>query len=502
MEHVTPYEHDIFISYAHIDDTPLMDGEVGWVSEFHRALDSLIKQILGEEPTIWRDPKLQGNDIFSDKLVDTLPKAAVLVSIVSPRYVKSEWCLKELETFSGAAEPQADVCIADKSRVFKVVKTLVPHEIQPAPLDKLLGYEFFHVNPDTGKPNEFRIEFGPEAKQNYLARLYDLAYEITEFLKCIKKTGVHQVQASVKEPVFLAETSSDLIDKRDRVKSELRQLGYAVLPDQQLPYDGASLHDMLQADLERSALSIHLVGASSGFTPEGEKRSVQRLQNDIAAETSKSRGLPRLIWIPADSVPQDDRQEKFIDHLENDPKAQLGADVMRTSLEELKTIVIEKLEGQKVPASDNSSESDLTTRIYLVCDQHDFDAASKLDDYLYDQEFEVFVPVFEGSETEVREDHMDKLLSCDAIIIYQGEATDLWLSSKLRDLRKLPGYDGFRPKLATAIYAGPPDSPHKERLRSREATIIKNFQSFSAEALKPFMAAIEAGRKEAANEKR
>jgi hypothetical protein len=138
----------------------------------------------------------------------------------------------------------------------------------------------------------------------------------------------------------------------------------------------------------------------------------------------------------------------------------------------------------------------------LVCDQHDFDAASKLDDYLYDQEFEVFVPVFEGSETEVREDHMDKLLSCDAIIIYQGEATDLWLSSKLRDLRKLPGYDGFRPKLATAIYAGPPDSPHKERLRSREATIIKNFQSFSAEALKPFMAAIEAGRKEAANEKR
>jgi hypothetical protein len=175
---------------------------------------------------------------------------------------------------------------------------------------------------------------------------------------------------------------------------------------------------------------------------------------------------------------------------------------MRTSLEELKTIVIEKLEGQKAPASDNSSESDLTTRIYLVCDQHDFDAASKLDDYLYDQEFEVLLPVFEGSETEVREDHTDKLLSCDAIIIYQGEATDLWLSSKLRDFRKLPGYDGFRPKLATAIYAGPPVSRHKERLRSREAMVIKNFQSFSAEALKPFMAAIEAGRKEATNEKR
>ena len=50
-------------------------------------------------------------------------------------------------------------------------------------------------------------------------------------------------------------------------------------------------------------------------------------------------------------------------------------------------------------------------------------------------------------------------------------------------------------------YAGPPDSRHKERLRSREAMVIKNFQSFSAEALKPFMTAIEAGRKEAVNEK-
>jgi hypothetical protein len=167
---------------------------------------------------------------------------------------------------------------------------------------------------------------------------------------------------------------------------------------------------------------------------------------------------------------------------------------MRTSLEELKTIVIEKLEGQKASTSDISNENDLT-HIYLVCDQRDFDATSQLADYLYDQEFEVLLPVFEGDETEVREDHTDKLLSCDAIIIYQGVATDLWLSSKLRDLRKLPGYGGFRPKLATAIYTGPPDSPHKERFRSREAMVIKNFQSFSAEALKPFMTAIEAGRK-------
>jgi hypothetical protein len=253
---------------------------------------------------------------------------------------------------------------------------------------------------------------------------------------------------------------------------------------------------MLQVDMDRCALSIHLVGANAGFTPEGDRRSILRLQNDIAAESSRNRGLARLIWIADDGVPQDDRQEKFIDHLQNDPQAQLGADVMRTSLEELKTIMLDKLEGRKVSAHDIPSENDLI-HIYLVCDQRDFDATSQMVDFLYDQGFEVHLPVFEGDETEVREDHTDKLLSCDAIIIYQGVATDLWLSSKLRDLRKLPGYDGFKPKLATAIYAGPPASPHKERFRSREAMVIKDFQHFSADVLQPFMTAIDVGRKDA-----
>jgi hypothetical protein len=495
MGHVTPYKNDIFISYAHIDDTPLMDGAEGWVSEFHRSLDALVKQILGDEPTIWRDPKLQGNDYFSDTLVDSLPQTAVLVSILSPRYLKSEWCLRELETFTSAAESSANVPGDDKSRIFKVVKTLVPYEIQPSPLDKLLGYEFFRVDPNTGKPHEYRIEFGPDAKQSYLAKLYDLAYEIAELLKQMQKAGGDQEQPSAKEPVFLAETSSDLNGERDRVKSELRQLGYTVLPDRQVPLDASSLREALQTDLERSALSIHLIGANAGFIPEGERRSITRLQNDMAAEHSQKRGLSRLIWIPPDLRPKNERQQKFIGFLQNDPATLLGADVLRTSLEELKTIVLDKLEAPEAPTEKNNDEDDLI-HIYLVCDQSDFDATTPLSDYLYSRGFEVLFPVFEGDESEVREDHTDKLVSSDAIIVYQGSAPDLWLSSKLRDLRKLPGYDGFKPKLSMAIYAGPPASPHKERLRTREALVIRDYQGFSPEALEPFIAAIEAGRKD------
>ncbi len=60
-------------------------------------------QLLGEKPTIWRDQKLQGSDVFDDKIVNAFREAKVMISIMSPSYMKSEWCLKELNEFYKAA---------------------------------------------------------------------------------------------------------------------------------------------------------------------------------------------------------------------------------------------------------------------------------------------------------------------------------------------------------------------------------------------------------------
>ena len=68
------FETDVFISYAHIDNLPLKEGEKGWVAKFHRALEVRLSQLLGEKPRIWRDQKLQGNDFFGEEIVDQFPK--------------------------------------------------------------------------------------------------------------------------------------------------------------------------------------------------------------------------------------------------------------------------------------------------------------------------------------------------------------------------------------------------------------------------------------------
>src|SRR4029077_17300433 len=137
------FENDVFISYAHIDDMALMEGQKGWISSFHRALDIRLGQLLGRPPRIWRDPELQGNEVFADRLVEKLPGVAILVSIISPRYMKSDWCLRELHEFIKSGNRLDGVRVGHKTRVFKIVKTPVPLDQQDPDLQHMLGYDFF-----------------------------------------------------------------------------------------------------------------------------------------------------------------------------------------------------------------------------------------------------------------------------------------------------------------------------------------------------------------------
>ncbi len=501
------FEQDIFISYAHDDDLPLMEGDKGWVSEFHQTLEALVRQISGDDIQIWRDPKLQGNDFFADTLEEALPRTAVLVSIVSPRYLKSEWCLRELTCFYKGAQNSGGLRVADKSRIFKVVKTHIPREQQPTPLGELLGYEFFRIDPNSGKPVEFRKELGPEAQQNYIAKLYDTAYEITDLLTKLHSDAL-QEQTTPLTTVYLAETTSDLRDERDRIKTELRQQGYTVLPDEPLPLNGEGFREAVSAHLERSALSIHLIGAKPGMVPEDERRSAVRLQNDVAAQFSAERGLRRIIWIrPDEGGNNKEGRGKLIEVLEVNPEAQQGADLLKSGVEELKNVINDRLrqlqleEEQKNTRSKPSSDSveaqqsdaePLTA--YLICDQCDFDATQPLADYLYDQGFDLMYPVFEGDESEIREDHMDKLASCDASVFYCGQATDLWLSSKLRDLRKLAGYREGKSRLVNAVCIAPPGASWKQRFRNRDSLVINIDADFDPQQVAPLVDAVKASR--------
>jgi len=657
------FDMDIFISYAHIDNLTLKEGDNGWIANFHKALDVRLAQLLGERPRIWRDKKLQGNDFFGDEIVQQFPKTAIMLSIISPRYIKSEWCTREVKEFYKTAARGIGTRIGNKSRIFKIIKTAVPFNAHPPEIADTLGYEFFIADSDTGKIKELSDKAPSELEQLYWAKLDDIAHDIRDILLQIKDSGVTETPSTGAQlTVYLAETTSDLKEQRDMIKRQLSEYGYRILPDTRMPFVESEFIEATGNFLDQSVLSIHLVGSSYGLVPEGSKKSVIVLQNELAAQKSKTGKLQRLIWLMAEGYEQDGRQEQFINLLRTSADAQYGADLFETSIEDLKLAVREKLHALEVrsaPGKDafqtistiylaedihelNEKRENIKRRliergcavfpdeplplvyadlvaaiagmleqcdvsihllgdhygvvpeetekslpmiqleisgeksktgkperlvwvaprvvdhtderqeafidhvradtpglphtevfeasleelepaifkilekideknkrpaaagaaapvgdeaargprlIYVICDRGDLDndGVTQVEDFLYDSGFDVVLPVFDGEEEDILNDHHENLRTCDAVIIYYGGGSELWLRSITRDLTKIAGYGREHPLLNKAVFIGPPSSRQKERFRSHGVLVINGLEGFSPPLMKPFV---------------
>jgi hypothetical protein len=491
------FEGDAFISYAHLDNVELVEGHKGWVANLHRALEIRVAQLLGKPPRIWRDPKLQGNDLFAETLVERLRRVAVLVTVVSPRYVKSEWAQRELNEFWDAAEHRGGIRVGDKARVFKVLKTPVSIERTPEHLQSLLGYDFFHIEPETGKIRELDEIFGPDAQREFWIKLDDLAHDMVDLLERLE-TEVELVlrPEAVQDSVYLAETTSDLHGERESIKRELQQRGYLILPARTMPLVYSEAKAAIEEDLRRCRMSLHLVGRSYSLIPEGGAESLLELQHELAIERGKQGRFSRLVWIPEGLNVEDARQRHVIDRLKLDPRTDKNADLLETSFEDLLTVIQEVL--KRVPDRETQPEqssapvtADLSPRLYLIHDQRDAELITPWADALFEEGLEVIRPVFEGDEADIREYHEENLATCDGALIFYGTGNELWLRRKLKELQKSAGYGRTKPLPAVAICLVSPKTPEKERFRTHEALVIPQWDGVTLERLRPFVSRLK-----------
>ena len=484
-----PFEADGFISYAHLDNVGLSEDHKGWVANLHRALEVRLRQLLGRQVQIWRDPKLQGNDILDEALAAKLETAASLIPIVSPLYVNSEWGRRELEAFCRAAERQGGLCVEEKCRIFKILKTPVPLDQHPAELRSLLGYEFFTIDPDTGRPREMDELFGPEAERDFWVKLDDLAHDMSRLLGLFHMPEEEERGSGT--AVYLAETTTDLKPQREALKRDLQQHGYIVLPGQTLPLAASDLARAVRHDLARCRLSIHMMGRTYGLVPEGGFESLQEIQNELAIERAKAGGFARLVWIPPGLHVADERQRKVLDRIRMDWRIDQGADLLETPFEDLKPVISSRLERSPVPGAQPAAPGKAFTSplVYLLHDIRDTEAVTPWADYLF-QHFEVIQPIFDGDEADVREFHEENLRTCDGVLIFYGAGNEFWLRRKLGELQKSAGYGRTKPWPVVGVCLAPPRTAEKARFRTRNAMVIDQWEGFSPDRLQPFVAAL------------
>jgi hypothetical protein len=98
-------------------------------------------------------------------------------------------------------------------------------------------------------------------------------------------------------PYSFAETTDDLLDNRESVAVSLRQAGYEVLPESDLPRDSeASFVNALKTDLSRVRVFAQLLGPYEGRkAPEGETSFVA-LQASQAIQAREQRNIEILQW--------------------------------------------------------------------------------------------------------------------------------------------------------------------------------------------------------------
>ncbi|HWS89205.1 MAG TPA: TIR domain-containing protein [Pyrinomonadaceae bacterium] len=525
------YDYDLFISYAHIDDLSPFGEEKGWIDLLHERLSVLLAQALGYEPRIWRDGhRLQGNDELSGAIGAGLTRSLLLVPVISPRYVQSDWCNREMEAFHAAQARQGPLPGSPgfRSRVFKVVKTPLPEhlrESEPPQIRNLIGYQFYGEDEASGVLTEFSP--APNDKQ-YWRTLARLVSDIKQTLIELKHSPPARTQTPASAPtpsaapatpapaahatpatnglpskfVYLAETTGDLAREREDVRDELRQRGYGVLPEQRLPLEERRrIEEAVRADLARCRLSVHMIGPRYGSTPEDDPASVVQIQERLAAERGAGEAaFQRLLWTPPGlGTPAlditDARQKAFVETLHAGLTS--NAELLQTTVEDLKTRAVEKLAAMEkaqaaAVASSAGPQRKKFKQVYLICENRDREFVRPIRQYLFKEKFEV-ITWLEGDATAERltEYHRKNLRECDAALIYFGSGDEPWVRKNLEDLEKAYGYGRDDDWAASAVYVGQPPRDEKEDFLTHMVPyVIHNLSGFNPEDLQDFVRAV------------
>ena len=487
-------DSDVLISYAEVDNEPLISGEEGWISQLQRNLKVRMEQLSGEEFKISRLSGKAFESIGSGGgLVKELSEAKAVVPVISPPFTNSPGCQKEMEIIYNPETISTQTGSGSPAEATVVNAIKMPVSLDSAPnsissvITKCPGLEFFEREPSTGKVREFNENLGEDSKQRYYERVYDLAHELCESIKRQRNLkdqgGDSGGVVETKEKIFLAPTTSDLTKEYDTVKRELKEHGYHVVPDHPLPLSADQINETLEEMISDCVTSIHLMGDRYGIIPEGATSSISEILLRFTSNKSKD-GLKRFIWSPRDFSSAEPKQIELLEKIQEDPELHSSAELIEGSISTLKRDIFRLIEEQKKKAeADNTKEVQPITDsklVYLICEQRDEEAVEELEDYLFKEGLDVCLPAFDGDEADVKALHQENLINCAGAIVYYGTAPRAWVDIKLRDLIKAVGYGRETPITNQAVFIAPPNDHRKDRYKSHKAKIIRqNEDSFS-----------------------
>jgi hypothetical protein len=486
MPYLNGFKHDLFVSYAHIDNEAALsiDGKAcGWVDVLVQKLEREIKQRIGTRAVdIWWDDEIDGNRPLTREIVTAIESSATLLVVMSPAYLNSKWCQRERNAFLSIVKDR----IRDGSVFIVHAREIEPGTI-PDEFCDLIGFPFWTKDPEVGAERPLGMPDPNEAA--FVKKIYGLSHDLKKQLNklhakygtsgsapppfssapppfssappptgskapsAVPRPRVSAVSPTPpppppRQPVYVARSTEDLEEREDELKAYLDQSGFEVLPANRYPQSSADdFEQAMLAELQRCQLFLQLLSTSRGreldFAP---GRRLPQLQNEIAAR----RGIKRMQWCERgiDLSAIHDLQHKAL--LES---------ARACGIEEFKRVAVAAANEPLATSKPPPPRAGLA--LFLNADMADRALAAKVSEAFATIGVDCFMPLTEGKPEEIRLDLEHNMTECDGLVLVYGAANPQWVRSQLLQGRKILSTRA-RPLAGLAILEGPP--PEKQGL--------------------------------------
>jgi hypothetical protein len=444
--YVPGFNYDVFVSYAHVDDHPVVGAELGWVSTLQRNLFMLLDRRLGrrENYVPFTDHRLRGHDEI-DSLLEAVRASATLVVVLSPGWSESTYCQKELASF-------IDRPVGNRPRDVFIVEMLKLTGVhRPKDIPNTRAYCFWHEDEAGHTHTDGYFDY-KDPGVNYGKRLDELAQELADHLKALRSDAAAQpptpspvpgpgapapVPAALtgsRMPVVLAEVTDDLVTQRADVSRYLRDQNFEVLPEGTYRYlPPAEVEAAIIRDLGKSAGFVQLLSGMPGHTDDRMPFGVPWLQHQAA----KKLGSRVVQW----RKPDTDLDSIILPEY----RALVSGETVREMpLPDFSKFVVDFLRPPPVV------DFEYPGAIFINADQPDMEVARQFKEGL-EREFPVVIPSAEDDPEELRRMIEDYLINCESLVMLYGTTKPTWIDRQLWRFNKLARNRERPPRLLAVL---------------------------------------------------
>lgn len=325
---------------------------------------------------------------------------------------------------------------------------LILDEISIEQLPEYLQYfQTFNIHNNTGAKGDHEETWNSHDDNKSL--LFDLLNDIVLHIKRIKSNATGS-----KLTIYIGPSDDNTTLEYQKITRELLHREYKIIPEVSNPTAKELLEnkEYFKNLLESADLAIHFIGHNS-ILKYPEQHSPALKTNDFVANycsTPDGELLQRIIYVPSEQHEGSELLNQKILQFKSDTKSLKNAELVQTPVEKFKEVILQKLIELSKPFTQLTQKEETIDDVYLIYPPGFDNEILPYTSWLKENNLSYSVSQVDLDQLELLHYHQKKLTSCKGVLIFNS-GNKQWLSRKLSDIKKSPGWGRKMPFKLKAI---------------------------------------------------